>query len=143
MYKRQDYDLASDTAIHRKKEDMRNRIKRINQSETDVFLSIHLNAYTSAQVHGVQVFYQKQNADSETLATIISKQMEEISTHVMKVKIGDYYILNETKPIGVLIECGFLSNPTDRKQLIDETYQQKIAIQITAALENYFQIVNF
>lgn len=39
---------------------------------------------------------------------------------------------------GVLIECGFLSNPSEKSKLITEEYQQKLAILIKDALISYF-----
>ena len=39
------YDLASEGASNRKREDMKKRIELINQDKTDLFMSIHLNSY--------------------------------------------------------------------------------------------------
>ena len=39
---------------------------------------------------------------------------------------------------GVLIECGFLSNPKEKNLLNSTSYQQKIATTIKDALINYY-----
>ncbi|WP_337553248.1 N-acetylmuramoyl-L-alanine amidase [Massilicoli timonensis] len=133
-----DYDLASESATSRKKEDMRKRVEMINQNRIDLFISIHLNAYPSADVHGVQIFYQKGNTDGELLASYIAEEMVSVSDHVMHNKAGDYYILNETGPTGLLIECGFLSNPQEQKLLQEEDYQLELAQAIVSGIEAYF-----
>ena len=50
------YDLASEGASNRKREDMKKRIELINQDKTDLFISIHLNSYPNTSVKGAQAF---------------------------------------------------------------------------------------
>ena len=64
--------------------------------------------------------------------------MDSVSDHVMHNKAGDYYILNETRPTGLLIECGFLSNPQEQKLLQEEDYQLELAQAIVSGIEAYF-----
>ena len=40
---------------------------------------------------------------------------------------SDFFILRSTSSLGVLIECGFLSNPEEEQQLLDDEYQNKLA----------------
>ena len=46
---------------------------------------------------------------------------------ISKFKKGDFFILNCTDAIGVLCECGFLSNPEEEQLLTTEDYLQKIS----------------
>ena len=52
-------------------------------------------------------------------------------------KIGDYYLLNNTKAPGVLIEYGFLSNEKDRKKLMMDSYLKELAIIIKQSINEY------
>ena len=45
---------------------------------------------------------------------------------------------NTTTP-GVLVECGYLSNPTERTLLQQENYQKKLAKSITNGIINYLK----
>lgn len=137
------YDLASEGAKNRKKEDMKKRADMINDNRVDLFLSIHLNAYPNVAIHGGQVFYQKDNTAGKAFADIIQKRMNELNQTDKKTKIGDYYILNETKHPGVLVECGFLSNDKDRSNLIDTSYQQKIAELLCEGVCEYLEVLTF
>jgi N-acetylmuramoyl-L-alanine amidase len=84
------------------------------------------------------VFYQK-GENSKILAQFIQNNLNELSNDKSKkVKQGDYYILNKTKELGVLVECGFLSNAEERDNLLKESYQRKIASKIVSGMIEYF-----
>ena len=55
---------------------------------------------------------------------------------------GDYYILNETNPIGVIVECGFLSNIAEELNLQDSAYQDKMCYSIFAGIISFLGIAN-
>lgn len=132
-----DYDLASIYDKNRKREDLKKRVQYINDSKPDMFVSIHLNTYTSNNVKGAQTFYQN-NEESKKMANYIQIQLNNLESYARKSKYGDYYLLNKTYVSGVLIECGFLSNEEEKNQLISESYQRKIAQKIYLGIINYF-----
>lgn len=57
-------------------------------------------------------------------------------------KKTDLYLYRNTRKAGVLIECGFLSNPNERYLLRQEDYQEKLSIAITNAVIEYFQTIS-
>lgn len=136
------YDLASDGVSNRKRDDMKKRVNMINDKQIDLFISIHLNAYPSPAVRGTQVFFRKGDQGGEKLAKMIQNHFQEITKAKMVPKAGDYYILNETDKLGVLVECGFLSNPIDRKSLLQKDYQKKVANVLYVSIREYFQILD-
>lgn len=136
------YDLASENATNRKREDMKKRIEIINQDEVDIFLSIHLNAYPNTSVKGAQAFYEKNNEVSKVFADIIQKNFKSLTGTKMTSKTGDYYILNNANKIGSLVECGFLSNEEDREKLKTPEYQQKIAQCLYDSILEYFHMLS-
>lgn len=135
------YDLASPNATNRKREDMKKRMDMINQEKIDLFISVHLNSYPNTNVQGAQVFYQKGNPVSETLAKLIQNRFKKETDSKMSVKTGDYYLLNNTHKIGALVECGFLSNSHDRELLIQDQYQSKIASILCEGIEDFFKLL--
>lgn len=136
------YDLASANATNRKREDMKKRMEIINADQTDLFLSIHLNAYPNTSVKGAQAFYEKDNEVSKVFADIIQKNFKKLTGTNMTSKTGDYYILNNAKKIGSLVECGFLSNDEDRSKLVTEEYQQDIAESLCNSIVEYFSFLS-
>lgn len=132
-----DYDLSIPDYNFRKKSDFDNRIKLINESNADLYLSIHLNYLSDSSYSGPQVFYTK---DNKLLAEVIQKNMNNYLKGNREVKTmpKDTYMYNKLKVPGVLIECGFLSNGIERNKLITKDYQREVAKAITQGILEYF-----
>ena len=132
-----DNDLSNGEKNHRKKTDFDNRIKLINNSQGDLYLSIHLNYLTNSAYYGAQVFYNKEN---KSLATKIQNYLNENLETERKIKEipKTTYMYSKLKTPGVLIECGFLSNYKERNLLITEEYQQKLAKVIAESIVKYY-----
>lgn len=131
-----DYDLASPNAFYRKKSDFDNRISLINNSNADMFLSIHLNYLSDFTYGGPQVFHLDNNILAQSIQNSLNNELK--GNRNIKLIPSDTYMYKRIKITGVLIECGFLSNETDRSNLIDKKYQIKVANSISNGIINYF-----
>lgn len=132
-----DYDLSNANAIWRKKSDFDNRIKIINESNADLYISIHLNYLDDSRYSGSQVFYNKENKEiAEKIQDYLNKKLD--SERNVKEIPGKTYMYSKLNIPGILIECGFLSNPTERNLLKTEDYQKKVALSIAEALTKYY-----
>ena len=134
MTRYDDYDLSNIDVNKRKKSDLYNRIKTINNSDADIYLSIHLNSTTSSRWNGIQLFYNNINSNNKLLAYNIKESLNNKRENKV---INDYMYRNITKP-GILMELGFISNSNDRNILLnDELLEDKIT-RITNGVVNYF-----
>ena len=134
MTRYDDYDL-SDSTNNRKKRDLNNRAKVINDSMADLYISIHLNSINSSVWSGIQVFYDDINKNNIQLAHILQKNLNK-SREIQE--ISDMLMNRKIKIPGVLIEAGFLSNPNDRYLLKSSDYQYKISNKIKDSIIEYF-----
>lgn len=133
-----DYDL-SNTTYQRKKSDLNNRVKIINDSKADMYISIHLNSISSSTWSGAQVFYDDVNKNNKELANIMQKQLKEDLKTTREIKEISNMLMNRKITIpGILIEAGFLSNPNDRYLLQKDEYQYKISESIKNGIIKYF-----
>lgn len=133
-----DYDLSSST-INRKRNDLYNRAKIINDSKSDLYISIHLNSSTVSTWKGIQVFYTKTNKENKLLANTITENLKENIKNVKDIKEeNNYYMYPKIKIPGVLIEAGFISNPNDNYLLRKKEYQEKLLKDIVKGIEEYF-----
>lgn len=132
-----DYDLSSPNVDRRKKSDFDNRIKLINDSNVDMYLSIHINYLDNKKYYGAQVFYTKGN---ELLANVMQQSFNSYLKSPMDEKeVQDsIYMYKKLTPPGLLLECGFLSNDNEKKLLVTKEYQEKIVNAIVKALLNYY-----
>ena len=126
-----------------KLDDMKKRAEIINQSGAQILVSIHMNKFTSSGENGAQVFFEKDNEDSEKLASSIRDVLRANFENARELVLeGDFYILNNTSPIGVIVECGFLSNPEEELLLQQEEYQNKMCYSIYCGIINYLGVAN-
>ena len=133
-----DYDLSI-SKTNRKKSDIINRVNLINNSDANLFISIHLNSENSNLWSGIQVFYDKINSKNEILANILQNNLKKVSVKKRNAKnIENLLLLKKTEIVGVLIELGFISNFNDRKVILSEDYKEKVCALIVESIEEYF-----
>lgn len=121
-----DYDLASPEVNRRKKSDFDHRIRRINESGANYYISIHLNYLENKSYFGPQVFYTKENKDLAIQMQNDFNKTLNVNREAKKIP-NTIYMYSKLKVPGVLIECGFLSNYEERKKLLDDNYIDNLA----------------
>ncbi|WP_168714362.1 N-acetylmuramoyl-L-alanine amidase CwlD [Niallia nealsonii] len=143
MTREEDKDLASENTRgyrNRKVEDLKERLNIINKSDADFFLSVHLNAIPSSKWSGAQTFYAPHIKENEVAAKFIQDELiENLENTTRKAKpLGSVYILKYAEKPGALVEIGFLSNRTEKLNLMDESYQNKVAASVYKGINRYF-----
>lgn len=135
------YDIDSKTLREMKVSDMKNRVKIGNSSDSDIFVSIHLNKIPQNQYYGWQTFYKRNSEEGKNLSNYIQENLNQSiqieNKRVPQIISGKYIIENLEIPT-VIVECGFLSNPTEAKLLTQNDYQDKIAWGIYCGIMDYF-----
>lgn len=133
-----DYDLSKST-INRKRNDLYNRVKLINNSKADIYISIHLNSSTSNKWSGIQLFYSNIIKENKILAETITNTLKQNMKNIRDVKKeNNYYMYSKIKIPGILIEAGFISNPNDNYKIRQNTYQDTLINNIALGIEKYF-----
>ena len=135
------YDIDSKTLRQKKKSDIHNRVKIGNESQADIFVSIHLNKIPQQQYDGWQTFYNEKSEQGRKLATLIQDNLNEsIQKENKRVasKIDNIYIIKKVEIPTTIVECGFLSNPKEKEQLLTDSYQNRLAWGIYNGIIDYF-----
>lgn len=141
MTRTDDQDMTRRNYNYSKQDDMYLRALKIDEYHPDLFLSIHLNSSNSS-AWGSQVFYYKKSEDGKRLADSIHNQMKTLTGTRKNISSSSFYILRATQSLGVLIECGFLSNANERGQLKSRSYHKKLATVISDGIQDYFQALS-
>ena len=121
--------------------DLKNRVEIGNNSEADIFVSIHLNKIPQEKYYGYQCFYNEKNENSKMLAISIQNALDntiKIDKKREALKINGVYIINNVKIPTVIVECGFLSNANEEQLLQTEEYQEKLASGIFQGINYYY-----
>lgn len=119
--------------------DMKKRKEIIIKSNADVVISVHMNSFKSDKTRrGAQVFYRTDSQQCKNLALKIQDGLNEvILQRKYQPLVGDYYILNCSPAVSVLIECGFLSNEEDERLLNTSEYRSKLCDAIAVGVVEY------
>jgi len=135
------YDSNANTIHEKKVSDLKNRAKLANESNADVFISIHLNKFDSPQYWGWQTFFRKNDEKSKKLAICIQDGLNHMIQKENKrqaLTIDNKYLVEHVSIPIVICECGFLSNPEEAKLLQEDSYQEKLAFGIYTGILEYF-----
>lgn len=127
----------------KKIEDLSNRVKLKKDTNCDVFVSIHLNTFPQSSCKGAQVWYSNYSGSQE-LGTLVQGTLKEKldpnNKREAKAAGTQYKVLRENDEMpGIIVECGFLSNPEECEILKTEDYQIKIADSLAEAISNYLK----
>ncbi len=142
MTREEDVSTESDNGKENKKtSDLYNRLQLMSKYEDAIFVSVHLNKFTSTSVSGAQTFYSQNCDGSEALAQSIHNRVVSLlqPDNPREIKRGTksiYLLRNATCP-AVIVECGFLSNKTELEKLKDEKYQRMMAFCVFCGIMDY------
>ena len=110
-------------------------------NSNSIMISIHQNSFTNPNVKGAQSFFYEKSEKSKKLGLILQNHLnKKINTEKEKAAKpnNSYYMLINSKCPGTIIECGFLSNPSEEESLSKEEYQKKLAEIICTGIKEYF-----
>ena len=134
-----DDELAYRDDKKRKQSDLSKRADLINESKCDMYISVHLNAYSSTKWSGLQIFYDDINPNNKVLAEVMNETLKSNLKNVREIKRENgYFMYHKINVTGILIESGFITNSNDRYKLKDSNYQAILARNIVLGVVNYF-----
>ena len=128
-----------ETIAQKKASDLKERVRIVNETEDALLLSIHQNHFPDSRYSGAQVFFSR-NPGSDALAKALQDAfvatLNPGSNRKSKPSSG-VYLMEHIQCTGVLIECGFLSNPEEERKLSRPDYQKKLCAVIAATAAGY------
>ena len=120
------------------------RVNRINESEFDIFISIHANAFDREDVCGARVYYSSLNSNAlkcqryaSAMAAALNSVEGASQKNVTVENHDDIAVLKGVKKPTVLVETCFLTSPTDAELASSEEWIEKMALGMSIGIENY------
>lgn len=128
------------TIAAQKVSDLKERVRIVNSSENAILISIHQNTFSDSRYGGAQVFYAATQGSQELAGILQEGLVSAVNPgSVRKSKKADsVYLMQNIDCTGVLVECGFLSNPEEEAKLRSAEYQQKLCCVIASSLSCFF-----
>ena len=132
-------------SVSKKTADLKGRVDIAQKAENPVFVSIHQNKFSLEKYKGLQVYYSKNNPDSQALAEIIQNKtaqfLQKDNKRQTKPAGRNIYVMHKLDCPAVLVECGFLSNYEEEKLLNTGEYRKKLAFVIFSCIMDYYNEV--
>ncbi|MCP1355815.1 N-acetylmuramoyl-L-alanine amidase family protein [Aneurinibacillus migulanus] len=126
----------------RHQKDLAQRKHLAQELSPKIMISLHVNTSSNPANRGPLVLYQKNN-QSFMLADIMQHSLNKLYKTTELPRPGKrLYLLNHSICPTVLVEIGFLSNPTDRIRMTTPSQQIKIASTISSSVDAYFLLLN-
>ena len=135
-----DYGLYEADSAEKKREDLQNRRKIMEESGAELVISIHLNSYPQdTSVYGAQVFYaedEQAGTDVHTAREIAENVQNALESAIpdgrerAAMKKNDVLLMKDPPCRFILVECGFLSCPREADLLKTAEYQGKVAAAV-------------
>lgn len=127
------------TIAQKKVSDLKERVRVVNDAEKGLLISIHQNFFADSRYSGAQVFYAATDGSEE-----LAKQLQSAFTSALNPgssrqckKAAGIYLMEHIDSPGILVECGFLSNPEEEAKLRTPDYQKKLCCTIAASVSQY------
>ncbi|HFU3700821.1 TPA: N-acetylmuramoyl-L-alanine amidase, partial [Streptococcus suis] len=135
------------------------RSKMANQSNADLFISIHFNAtgLASSNATGIETYWYQYDpeyqpkinaamhndstrlAESEILANQVQASLISGTGAVNRgVRRETFAVLRETAIPAILVELGFMDNPSDLQKIKEDSYQTKLANALAQGIDNWY-----
>ena len=107
-----------------------------NQQRNSIFVSIHFNDSRKRGVEGVETYYHSPYAYD--LAAAINRNLSTLPGTVNRgVHTARFRVLRNARYPSVLVECGYLSNRSEAREVGDADYREKLADKIAEAIVDY------
>ncbi len=138
---------------------LQQRVAIANKGKADLFISVHFNAAADKSVYGIETYCltpagaassnsqkpewtsfngNKFDRNNFALAYLIHRGIIRQTFALDRgVKHARFLVLKDIKCPAVLLECGFISNPSSEKLIGQDAYLNKIAKGVAAAVKNY------
>lgn len=138
MIRREDISVYTEgeTIAAKKVSDLKQRAKLVNETENAVLISIHQNYFSDSRYDGAQVFYSSNDA-SRILSEHLQSGFRATGSKRSVKPASGVYLMEHVNCTAVLVECGFLSNPTEEAKLRSDSYQKIVAIVIAVSVNTY------
>ena len=140
---------TTDTAVHtkgdtiasRKMSDLKERVRMVNEKENHLLISIHQNLFSDPRYSGAQVFYAGDNTSKALAERMQTRFVETLNpgSHRREKKAEGIYLMEHIERPGILVECGFLSNPQEEARLSNGGYQNKLCCVMAATLAQFLE----
>ncbi len=122
--------------------DLEPRVKMAENANASVFVSIHVNALdaSSSEVNGVETYHAPGSSLGNSLATLVHQQIiAGTGANDRGVRSARFYVVTKTSMPAILVETGFITNPSESSKLLNPNYQGRMVEAIARGVDQFLR----
>lgn len=133
-----------ETIAAKKVSDLKERVRIINETDNSLLISIHQNYFSDNRYSGAQVFYAEATGSKELATQLQNRMIEALNPNSNRAckKADGIYLMEHINTCGILVECGFLSNPKEEAKLLSHEYQKQLCCVIASVINLHLNARN-
>lgn len=121
------------------------RIEFANKLQPDLVISLHSDNYGNEKAEGIASFYY--GSELHGIKSLIGEKFANLAQREISARTGllncrthpkGWDLLRLTKSPTVRIDIGYLSNPSDRKKIIDPNFRDLVAESLVIAIQRLY-----
>lgn len=115
------------------------RCEQANEFGADIVISIHANASANSKANGIETLHYPGSENGIKLASEVQRRMihrTKATNRGIKPR-GNLYVLENVLAPAILLELGFITNPTEEAKLHNPKYQEQLLKAIEEGVDNY------
>lgn len=117
--------------------DLRKRVSVSHQYAADAFISIHYDATEDSSISGFTTYYTH-GFQSEFAEYVHAGIADKVTIRDRGVQPGNYLVTRENKRVAILLELGYLSNPSEESIVTTDYYREQATLGIYQGILDYF-----
>lgn len=118
-------------------ESLKERKRIIQQSDACLVISIHMNTFDDKDVSGPLVLFAPGSEQGKAFAEIVQQRLNGVLESGGRARSEDLVVVQSTDKPSILVECGYITNPKEEKNLKKPEYQYKIVKAICDGIDDF------
>jgi N-acetylmuramoyl-L-alanine amidase len=122
--------------------DLEPRVQMAENAKASAFVSVHVNSLdaNASQVSGVETYYAPNASLGKSLAEFVHTQiLASTGANDRGVRSARFYVIRNTSMPAILVETGFITNPSEASKLVNGAYQQRMADAIARGVDQFLK----
>ncbi len=123
--------------------DLEPRVAAAERINADVFVSVHANALApgNSGISGVETYHSRNSTVGRELASYVHSQIiSGTGASDRSVRGAGFYVVAKTSMPAILVETGYVTNPTEARNLSNPDYQKRMADAIARGIDQFMRV---
>ncbi len=122
--------------------DLEPRVQIAENARASAFVSVHVNSLdaNASQVSGVETYHAQSASLGKNLAELVHQQiLASTGANDRGVRSARFYVIRNTSMPAILVETGYITNPSEASRLVNGAYQERMAEAIAKGVDQFLK----